>query len=320
MEPEGHQNAQDPQIPEMQNGNDEPSKENKSEEQNESKSDSTQNKDKQTDSNHQESKNDPDVAVTNEKNKRHRRGKNESTAERTFKCPDCDKSYLSGPALVIHRKTKHGFNTEAEKKSRGRPKKEEQQENSYHQAMNKFNSFLNNDNRKIKEDSNNLEKVKSNFSENFQKLKENELFKNFENIEQYPLYDIIVNNWDKEIDVYVKENETLSQHLTLDQIFFLYLKEYSNKTNGEYFSFMNKFIILLREYTNSMKERDKDGKEYTQINGADNIPESCNDFFIDFMKPKNNFGLNEEELIELAQHFCFWLYSKKYTHSYLTLL
>ena len=35
MEPEGHQNSQDPQIPEMQNGNDEPSKENKSEEQNE---------------------------------------------------------------------------------------------------------------------------------------------------------------------------------------------------------------------------------------------------------------------------------------------
>ena len=67
----------------------------------------------------------------NEKNKRHRRGKNETSGQRTYKCPDCDKSYLSGPALVIHRKNKHDFNTEAEKKSRGRPKKEELQENAY---------------------------------------------------------------------------------------------------------------------------------------------------------------------------------------------
>ena len=41
--------------------------------------------------------------TNNEKEKRTRRGKSETT-ERIFKCPDCEKSYLSGPALIIHRK------------------------------------------------------------------------------------------------------------------------------------------------------------------------------------------------------------------------
>ena len=40
--------------------------------------------------------------------KRHRRRKDEIT-DRNFQCPDCDKCYLSGPALTTHRKTKHGY-------------------------------------------------------------------------------------------------------------------------------------------------------------------------------------------------------------------
>ena len=47
----------------------------------------------------------PDVKINSpndnnnntEKGKRHRRGKNE-ISERNYRCPDCDKCYLSGPA------------------------------------------------------------------------------------------------------------------------------------------------------------------------------------------------------------------------------
>jgi hypothetical protein len=46
----------------------------------------------------------------------------------------------------------------------------------------------------------------------------------------------------------------------------------------------------------------------------------CNDYFIDFMEPHNYFGLNCNELIELIQHFCYWLVSKTYTQSNLTLI
>jgi len=73
--------------------------------------------------------------------KRHRRGKCE-ISDRLYKCPECDKSYLSGPALTNHRRIKHKMVTENEKKSRGRPKKEIQQENSASVIQNKFSDFF----------------------------------------------------------------------------------------------------------------------------------------------------------------------------------
>ena len=61
-------------------------------------------------------------------------------------------------------------------------------------------------------------------------------------------------------------------------------------------------------------------KEFTEIFNAEEIPEVCNDFFLDFMEPKRFFGLNKEELIELIQNFCYWLYINKYAQSHLTLI
>ena len=282
--------------------------------------------------------------TNNEKGKRHRRGKNETTAERTHKCPDCDKCYLSGPALVIHRKTKHGYSTETEKKSRGRPKKEDQQETSYQKAQVKYNEFFNNDTRKAKTENENgeekitFEKVKENVAKIFEQCK-SDLFNNIENIEKYSFYELIINNWDKNnsdfpteclSDNNKPENSNISNKYNsppLDIIFLLYLKELSTKTNKNYFWFANKFIVLFREFINIFKKdqvkdeykTDKE-KEFSQFFSAEGIPESCNDFFLEFMQTKQYYGLNENELIELAQHFCFWLYTNKFTHSYLTLL
>ncbi len=54
--------------------------------------------------------------------RRKRRSKNEQDG-RSYKCPDCGKSYLSQPALTNHKKSKHKYNIEGEKKGRGRPRK-----------------------------------------------------------------------------------------------------------------------------------------------------------------------------------------------------
>ena len=54
--------------------------------------------------------------------RRKRRSKNEQEG-RCFRCPDCGKSYLSQPALTNHKKTKHDYNINGEKKGRGRPRK-----------------------------------------------------------------------------------------------------------------------------------------------------------------------------------------------------
>ena len=69
-------------------------------------------------SNNDQSNGNNNSTQNNEKAKRHRRGKLDTANERTFKCPDCEKSYLSDPALVVHRKTKHGYVAEGEKRGR----------------------------------------------------------------------------------------------------------------------------------------------------------------------------------------------------------
>ena len=60
--------------------------------------------------------------------------------------------------------------------------------------------------------------------------------------------------------------------------------------------------------------------KFSQLFSAEGVPESFNDFFLDFLQPKEYFGHKDKEFIELAQYFCFWLYAKKYTQSYLTLV
>ena len=47
------------------------------------------------------------IDTPQQKVKRRRRGKSEIN-DRKYSCPDCDKCYLSGPALTTHRKNKHG--------------------------------------------------------------------------------------------------------------------------------------------------------------------------------------------------------------------
>ena len=99
--------------------------------------------------NDQNSKEENKEGQPQEKVKRHRRGKNEIN-DRKYICPDCDKCYLSGPALTTHRKTKHGYGVEGDKsKRRGRPKKEGQNEENQ-SDINKFNNFFNHENRKKK--------------------------------------------------------------------------------------------------------------------------------------------------------------------------
>ena len=277
-----------------------------------------------------------------ERSKRRRRGKNE-ISDRNYRCPECDKCYLSGPALTTHRKTKHGYGNNGEKKNRGRPKKEGQNENAQTSPLNKFNNFFNDEQRKANSLDQTLndkmittEIIQEYFKKIFSQCKK-ELFNNIENIENYSFYTLFIENWDKENpfpnqecfsgNTKVGEASCKVQSYNLDELFFFYLKEFSKKTNKEYFWFMMKFIVLFRECINTLrkdliKQEDKSElkKEYTQIYNAETVPEICNDFFVEFMEPYSFFGLLKEELIELIQHFCYWLYSKQYAQSHLTLL
>ena len=277
-----------------------------------------------------------------EKSKRHRRCKNEIN-ERNFRCPDCDKCYLSGPALTTHRKTKHDYGKKEEKR-RGRPKKDGLSDNIQVNPVNKFNSFFNDENRRpnssldqtLKDKEITKELIKDFLLKIFTQCK-NDLFKDVEKVEDYSFYSLIVDNWDKEnafsetecfkATIKITDPSIKIKSYNIDQLIILYLKEFSNKTNNDYFWFMFKFLILFREFINDFRKnmvkpehQNENKKFYSQIYNAETVPEICNDFFVEFLEPHEFFGLHKLELIELIQHFCYWLYSKQYTQSHLTLL
>ena len=281
-----------------------------------------------------------------EHTKRHRRRKDEIT-DRQFQCPDCDKCYLSGPALTTHRKAKHGYDLNGEKKIRGRPKKEESITNPTIIAQNKYISFFRNETRKppsldqtLNEKTITLEIIKNNLNDIFRQCQK-DLFSKYDNVEKYPLYQLIIENWEKSVpnieqECYFDDNQKDNNNdgylkkiksPCIDGLFYLYLREFSKKTNKDYFWFIIKFVVLFRECIN-LKKKDNIKKEvmtenkrdFSQIYNAEGIPEMCNDFYIEFMEPHEFFGLNQNELIELIQHFCYWLYCHEYTQSHLTLL
>ena len=292
-------------------------------------------------SNNEHSDGQNNSTTNNEKAKRHRRGKQDTTNERTYKCPDCDKSYLSNPALVMHRRTKHGLVIDGEKRARGRPKTSDEQEVSYKKAKKYYNEFLGDEIRKKKNTNEKIDKevVKENFRNIFNDLKD-KIFKDLEKVEDYQLYDLTDKEWDnKNLDVTKdnngeknkkekEKNDDPVKRTLIDYVFIIFLKEISENTNKKYFEFIQKFLLLYRKFINyfkknSIKKESKDfdsKKEYSQIECAEEIPETFNDFFLDFLQPNSYFAGKDNDYIELAQYFCFWLYEKKYTQSYLTLI
>lgn len=283
----------------------------------------------------------------NKKAKRHRRTK-EEIHDKQYQCPDCEKCYLSGPALTMHRKTKHGLESNNDKKIRGRPRKDNIPENPTIVSQNKYNVFFTNETRKplsldqtVNDKLITLEIIQKFLSDALRHY-QSEINTNYTNIETYPLYKIVIDNWDKEnpdieqesyLDDYKNKKNQKPEDLKkikspcIDGLFYLYLKEFSKKTNKDYFWFMVKFIILFRESINIQKKNmvikeiiAEEKNEFTQLYNAEEIPELCNDFCLDFMEPHQFFGLNKDELIELIQHFCFWLYTNQYSMSHLTLL
>ena len=289
--------------------------------------------DQQNDQFQNQYNNDPNFSGNLEKIKRHRRGKNEIN-DRNFRCPDCDKCYLSGPALTTHRKTKHGYGNNGEKRARGRPRKDCLNENIPNDPQNKYLFFFSEEHRKCLDDNIiNLDVVKNDLRIIFKQCQQ-ELFNEIDDVENYSFYQLIVENWEKEIPDLIQEcfiainkiEDPLNkiQSYNLDVILFTYLKEFYKNANLEYFWFMIKFIVLFRECVNRLRadlvKKDQQNKLYSEIYNCENAPEVCNDFLLEFMEPYDYFGMNKEELIELILHFCYWLNFKEYTHLNLSLL
>ena len=132
----------------------------------------------------------------------------------------------------------------------------------------------------------------------------------------------ILNNLANESPISTKQKN----EKTCDEVFYEYLYTFKNKCNQKFLSLLIKFILLFRECydiskTKDLKEEEK--KAVTCTLTPEGLPDLCNEFYGDFMEPNNFFGIydpeEKNEIIEIIQHFCIWLFKNEYTKSKLSL-
>lgn len=69
-----------------------------------------------------------------------------------------------------------------------------------------------------------------------------------------------------------------------------------------------------------MNKKDE-GIEYTEENNAEDAPDISNEFVTEYLESDTNmFGFNKEDVIEITQNFCQWLYDNNFTCSKLSLI
>lgn len=237
------------------------------------------------------------------KKDRKRRSKHDQQG-RNAKCKHCDKTYLSSIALNNHIKTKHSHLTDSVTRGRGRPRKigmEDFVGENESFDMKYRNFFESIDRKKGEEEEYDFEKTMTeNFDNLFLKYK-GVIFKGISSPDEFQL-----NNISSSID-------------SCDYAFRKYLSYVSERVKKDYFDFVYKYIVLFRESINIKKE--KEGLiEYTSKNSAEIVPDCCNDFVGDFLEVNDNFNLDLNELIEIIQHSCQWLWENGYTTSKLSLI
>ncbi len=234
----------------------------------------------------------------NNNHKRKRRSKNDQVG-RSAKCIHCDKTYLSDIALNNHVKTKHAHLVEIVARGRGRPRKINGEGTSEVVAFEvKYRDFFENINRKKSngESFDLLKAAKEDFDNIYTKYND-VLFKNIKSVDEFALFGTIADK-------------------TCDLAFWKYIEFAHERTTRDYFDFVFKFIILFRESINVKN----DNGDFTKTESPEIIPDSCNYYVSDFMENHDYFGLDMNELIEIIQHFCHWIWENGFTTSRLSLM
>ena len=225
----------------------------------------------------------------------------------------CGKSYLSNAALQNHIKTKHPEILESQTiRGRGRPRKYLPQSNT----RDKYDTYFDSELRK-EEEGKSIDN-KHLVQEIYKFIYENKFSDKLFSKPKHYKDDKILNNlfFEKKLDNKSKNEKTE------EEIFYEYLMEFKDKTNEKYFSFMIKFIILLKEFyfLHEYSKVDNNKPEENKSFLLENLPDYCNEFYSEFLSKNDFFGIDENgEIIEIIIHFFTWLFKNEYTKSKLSL-
>ena len=142
----------------------------------------------------------------------------------------------------------------------------------------------------------------------------------YTSIEQHPFLNKFKNDEHDINKILQGENEYT------DNVLINYLNKMTQFCNPTYFTKLIIFVTLFREHINIINQdkiEKENGKEFTQIKEAEDVPESSNEFITDFLDPETkeeDFGFSKEESIDLTQNLCYWMYDNNFTSSKLSLI
>lgn len=256
----------------------------------------------------------------NEEHKKRKRATKKESDVRNYKCDQCDKSYLSYPALYTHCKQKHNTNNHSGR-NRGRPKKEtneaasdknlydpltqdffKREDRTGSTPVDKINNCIKNAYIFIYR--NNIDSVRKRKMKEFNTLEEHTFLGNYLKDEH-------------RTDLEIEEEKTPT-----DKVLMEYLNKMSVICNENYFEKLIIFVTLFRESINLINKLE-DNQEYTMVKDAEDVPDRSNDFITDFLFPEDqesSFGFDKDECIDLTRNLCNWMYLHNFTCSKLFLI
>jgi len=262
-----------------------------------------------------------------ENNKKHLKRRSKREVEgRNYVCKLCSKSYLSYPALYTHYKQKHNTNNSSGR-GRGRPKKlnEFENEKSYSpQSTTYFSKEERTGKTNPEDEINNCIDLAFNDLYNYEK--KNRIIERgmnfYDSIEKHPFLSKFKQ------DTHDLNKNLGDEHQPADLVLIEYLNRMSAYCNPTYYVKLIKFVTLFREHSNIINaEKNKNlngtNKEYTEVNDAEDVPDSSNEFITDFLDPEEkheDLGYTREECIDLTQNLCYWMYENNFTCSKLSLI
>ena len=226
----------------------------------------------------------------------------------------CGKAYLSYPALYTHIKTKHNSSGGVSGRGRGRPKKDNGEISSlkpmYYPSS--FDYFKHPE--KMGESKNIKSCVENVFNELF--LTKKSKIKNYKSINEHPLLLKLMTT----LNSYSNVNPIDPDNSKCDEVFLDYLLKVSKVCQENYFERVLKFVLLFRECLNKVNKINVGGNEYSEVSNSEDAPEISNEFVTEFMDDENEFNISKEEVIDLTQNLCQYMYDNNFTCSKLSLI
>jgi hypothetical protein len=230
---------------------------------------------------------------------------------------------------------KHPETSEGQiKRGRGRPRKYPPKAVSDFENT-KYSIFFTMQNRKSEEGiniDNEIPKIINTvFDDIFKGQYKEKLFSRPQKVEEDPLFNNLLNKKENlnenenNNNINNNNNNQEKKEKNCNEVFYEYLNTFKNNVNEKYFTLMLKFVILFRECYDKSKNKEisVDGTKKVGNLNPEGLPDLCNEFYGDFLEPNNFFGIEDQdqkdEIIELIQHFCIWLFRNEYTKSKLSL-